>query len=75
MKCTLEAQFRICFDDTGESVTVGDDADGLGLVELQYFCDDGTKGSSMIFRDDHVPMLIEALNRFMSFKASREDPA
>jgi len=74
MKCTLEAQFVIWFDTTGERITVGDDQDGLDMTEIQFVRDDGTKGDAIRFGDEQVPMLIEALQRFMAFKKERSMP-
>ena len=38
---TLEEIYRVWNDDTGESVEIDDDSDGLGLAEIRQKTDDG----------------------------------
>lgn len=64
MKYSLEKIYRIhnatC---PGETIEIGPDADGLGMVELRYKDDDKTL-ARMCVTPNAIPMLIKALQNF-----------
>lgn len=73
-KYSLEAKFQVWNDAYGDRIEVGDDADGLGLAEIRSVCNDGTRGPSITFPEDAVPLLIEGLQRWLSFRQEQKKP-
>lgn len=69
---TLEARFEIWNDSSGERIEVGEDRDGLDLVEIRSIADDNTCGPSITLPEEAVPALIEGLQRLMKFREERK---
>lgn len=68
---SLEPVFRVWNDKTGERIEVCNDGDGLDLVSIRWVSDHGAPGSEVTMPEEVVPLLIEALERMMSFRAER----
>ncbi len=72
MRYSLENRFRIHNDDTGERIEIGDDPDGLDLTEIVFITDDGKRGTNIIFTEEGLPLVIEALQSRWQFLQSRK---
>lgn len=68
MRCTLEATFTLHDDDSGDSIEIGDDLDGIDMLEIRY--KDRPK-EGINFTEEQVPLLIEALQKWQAFAAER----
>ena len=62
MKYSLECRYRIFNDDTGERIEIGDDPEGLGMTEIVWVDELGKRGTNIVFTEEALPLLIEALN-------------
>lgn len=71
MTSSLEALFRIWIDATGECVEVGADSDGLDMAEIRYRDNEGKPVAEIRLGVEHLPVLIEALQRFHAFVKER----
>lgn len=75
MKYTLENRFRIWCDTTGERIEVGDDPEGLEMTEIVFVDPAGKRGTNIIFTEEALPLMIEALNirlTYLKQKKSKE---
>lgn len=63
MKYTLENRYKVWNDETGESLEVCPDGDGLDLTEIRSITDDGQIGERVTVTREALPLLIEALQR------------
>lgn len=61
MKISTDTITRIWNDDTGQRMEVGEDADGLGLVEIRSIDANGNVEARMTFPAGYVAELIRAL--------------
>jgi len=61
-------------DDTGERIDVGEDRDGLGLMEIRYVDEKGKVGADIRFLPEHAHLLTEAISRVADFLQKRETP-
>ena len=68
MSYSLEVVFEIWNDKTGERITIGNDRDGLSLIEIRSITDDGSTAGSIMLTEEQAPMFIEAFQRFMDVK-------
>jgi hypothetical protein len=71
MAASLEMMFEIWDDEHGSRLEVGEDRDSLGLTEIRSKGPDDKIDARMTFTDEQVPLVIEALQRFMEWKKSR----
>lgn len=55
--------YRICNDDTGETIEVSPDGDGLDLTEICFRESGGKITDRIVFSEEALPLLIEALQR------------
>jgi hypothetical protein len=67
-KYSLEAVFEVWNDTTGERVQVGADRDGVDLVEIRSLASDAAFTGSVMLTDEQVPLVIDALTRYMAWK-------
>lgn len=75
MKASLEMRMQIWNDTTGERIEVGEDSDGLDLLEIRYVSEDGKAGDSIRFQPEHAKHVIEALQRVATFMAEKKGEA
>ena len=62
MSYSMETQYEIWDDQSGDHIEVGPDRDGLDLIEIRYFCDD--KCNHRITMDKEQATLVQkALQR------------
>lgn len=61
MRISVEHIIRIFDDDTGESIEVGPDSDGLDLIEIRRQSKDGKVTQNLILHPDEVKHVAEAL--------------
>lgn len=64
---SLNMVMQVWNDDTGERIEVGEDRDGLGLLEIRYVSEDGKFGADIRMQPEHAPKLIEAIQRAAEF--------
>jgi hypothetical protein len=72
MKYSMEQRFRIFNDDTGERIEVGEDPEGLGMIEIVWVDELGKRGTNIIFTEEALPLLIDALNRRLELMKERQ---
>lgn len=60
---SLELVMKIYNDNTGEAIEVGEDKDGLGMVEILYRDDKGKIGDRLSLEPEQIPYIIEALTK------------
>lgn len=61
MSYSLEKMFQIWNDRTGERIEIGPDRDGLDLIEIRFYAVDSKQPTFIIFNQEQVPLLIQAL--------------
>lgn len=69
---SLEMKFQIWDDDHGERIEIGEDPDGLDMMEIRQRDTDGKILASIRMNEESVPLAIEALQRWLDFKSSRK---
>lgn len=62
---TLEHKFEIWNDKTGERIEIGPDRDGLDLIEIRNFSDDGQVGQSITMTKDEACLLRMAIDKLL----------
>ena len=69
---TLEMKFEIWNDDHGARVEIGEDRDGLGMMEIRQIESDGKTYGRITFDEKAIPLAIEAMQKFHAFLQGRE---
>ena len=75
-KHSLEIKFEIWNDKSGERFVIGDDRDGIGLIEIRYVDDTGktSPGAGIILSEEVAVLLVKSLNNILEFrKKSKEE--
>lgn len=54
-------------DQTGERIEVGEDRDGLGMIEIRYVSDDGKTGADIRFQPEDADKIVDAIQRVAEF--------
>lgn len=65
---STEREFKIWNDEFGHRYEVGEDPDGLGLVEIRYVEENGVVGSRINIDREAIPLLIQALQEKLKDK-------
>lgn len=72
MKHHLEVTFTVHIGDTGDLITVTEDADGLDMVQLTYRDHTGKSLADIRFdREEGLPVILEALEQYNRFRKER----
>lgn len=61
MKTSVVHVMQIWNDDVGERIEVGEDGDGIGMVELRFVSDDGKIGARFTIPDEMLEAVAGAL--------------
>jgi hypothetical protein len=60
---TLETVHQIWNDKSGTRIEIGPDRDGLDLIEIRSYTDDGKIGQSVTFTEKEFRLLSVAIDR------------
>jgi len=58
---TLEHRLEVWNNKTGERIEVGEDRDGLELVQMTFITDDGQRSSTFTIHPDEAPLVAKAI--------------
>lgn len=58
---SLENHYKVWNDKTGTKVEIGPDRDGLNLVEMREFSDDGKELTCVVFTPEQAELVATAL--------------
>ena len=61
-KYSLETCHQVWNDDTGERIEVGPDRDGLDMLEIRTYTDDGARGESIMLTYKQARLVAQAIN-------------
>jgi len=61
---SLETMYRVWDDKTGDRVEVGPDSDGLDLLEIRSYTNDGKLEVSILLKPEMAPLVADAIYRF-----------
>lgn len=70
-KYSLEPRYEIWDDENGDRIEVGNDRDGLDLVEIRAVDEKGKVTQSITIGEEGVPALIESLQRLLAYRAEK----
>lgn len=59
----LETVYQIWTED-GERFEIGEDADGLGCVEVRYYDENGKVGDRIMFNPQIAALVAEAIQKY-----------
>lgn len=71
MKYTVEILIQIWDDNSGCRLEVGPDRDGLDLVEIRGYSDDGKLSTSITMTQESALLLAQAINTLYGKKLRR----
>lgn len=74
MRVSIEALYRVYNDDDGTYVEVGEDGDGLGLVELRY-CERSGKVTERFSVPVEMATLVASAIRDVGVALAKKEPA
>lgn len=69
---SLEMKFQIWDDDHGERIEIGEDPDGLDMMEIRQVDPSGKILARINFDEKVIPLAIEAMQRFQAWKAEKK---
>jgi hypothetical protein len=72
MTKTLEMCMRIWNDKTGDSIEIGEDRDGLDMIEIRSRTDDGKVSNAVTMDDETALLLVDSVQRVLEFRKSRK---
>lgn len=64
---TLEMRMQLWFDKTGDRIEVGEDGDGLSLLELRYVDSEGKILDRIICAPEDAPKLAQAIQKVADY--------
>ena len=67
MKYSYEKICQVWNDATGEHIDVGEDRDGLKLVEIRSYTSDGKLGAQITMTQEQAQMVVRAINEYIEF--------
>lgn len=62
---TVETHYTVFNNTTGDSIIIGADRDGLGLIEIRSVASTGEYGSALAFTHDEAEILVDLLQRLL----------
>ena len=70
-KYSIETVIQIWNDKTGERVEVGPDRDGLDLVQIRSYADNGTLERDITFTQEQAKLVAEAIQLIVAKESQK----